>query len=1112
MRCSYLNLVVAAFFTPTAFLLAEDNEIREAMTPEVAEASSEGEEAMQVIRFPEGWEIELFAAEPNVANVVAFDIDHAGRIYVAETYRQNRGVTDNRGHDEKWLLADLAAETVQDRIDYHRELLGDAVVTYEQYDDRVRRLEDTNGDGKADSSVVVANGFNHLEEGTGAGVLWRPTGLYYTCIPKLWKLIDSNEDGVVDERIVLSDGFGVRVAFRGHDLHGLIVGPDGRLYFSIGDRGYHVTTQEGVVLANPDSGAVFRCELDGSGLEVFCSGLRNPQELAFNDLGDFFTVDNNSDSGDQARVVHLLQDGDSGWRMYYQYLPDRGPFNRESIWKLHHAEQPAYIVPPIANFTDGPSGLAYYPGTGFGPKFKDTFFICDFRGGAANSGVRTFHLEPKGATYQFGANDNPIWTVLATDIAFGPDGSLYVSDWVNGWDGLGKGRIYRFRDPVFSNSDLVKDVQSRLALNWDEVEEANLEESLSHQDRRIRLEAQWELAERGLWERLVGVATKQENEQAARLHALWGIDQIARKNPLLEKSILEGSRELLTDPDSVIRAAAIKFAGERKDQLAASLIRKSLQDESSRVRYFALRAVGDLRDSAAVQEVQRIIIQESSSDPAIRHASIHALAKIQTPEQLRLLVSHPSEDLRRSAVVALRHLQSSVVADFLEDSSELVALDAARAIYDLPIPEAMQKLSESTNLHNANVEFVRRALNANHRAGSKLAAQRVAEVAARPTVSNEMRLEALRIMEHWNPSDSRDRVLNDYRPIEVRPSIDAAEALEPKLPALMIADDEIRDEAIRVASQLRIKGIAPMLAGRVKDENLTSSERANALTALARLDADTAVVIALDIRLIPADEVVLSALEVLAEYAPVQSVDRLIEATESRDSRVRQIAWDLIAPMKDEKIQQAINLGMERYLAGDIPADVALNLVEASNGRLSGEMVAKLKAYEDNLIATDPLGPWLLALEGGEIEAGRKLFFEDSRLSCLRCHQVGRSGGQVGPNLTMIGVAKERRYLLESICLPDASVAEGFETAVILTVEGNTIAGIIKSETTEIIDLIKPDGSLVQLKVDEIEARRKGKSSMPEDLIQKLSLRQLRDLVAYLESLKVDSRNAGDVE
>jgi quinoprotein glucose dehydrogenase len=230
-------------------------------TPKLIEASAEAATAMGSFKKPDGWTCNLFAAEPMVGNPVAFAIDNSGRVIVCESYRQNKGVTDNRGHDNKWLDADLAAVTVDDRIRYHRELLGDQASEYETQDDLIRILTDSDSDFKADKSSVFASGFNAIEEGTGAGVLVRGDTFYYTNIPKLWALVDKDDDGVVDKRVVLSDGYGVRVAFRGHDMHGLIMGPDGRIYFSIGDRGYHVETPNGLI-ANPESGAVFRCELD----------------------------------------------------------------------------------------------------------------------------------------------------------------------------------------------------------------------------------------------------------------------------------------------------------------------------------------------------------------------------------------------------------------------------------------------------------------------------------------------------------------------------------------------------------------------------------------------------------------------------------------------------------------------------------------------------------------------------------------------------------------------------------------------------------------------------------------------------------------------------------
>ena len=79
-------------------------------------------------------------------------------------------------------------------------------------------------------------------------------------IPSLIRLEDKNHDGLAETRDVVYTGFGVRVALRGHDMHGLAIGLDGRLYWSIGDRGYHLELDDGRVMHSPGEGAVFRCE------------------------------------------------------------------------------------------------------------------------------------------------------------------------------------------------------------------------------------------------------------------------------------------------------------------------------------------------------------------------------------------------------------------------------------------------------------------------------------------------------------------------------------------------------------------------------------------------------------------------------------------------------------------------------------------------------------------------------------------------------------------------------------------------------------------------------------------------------------------------------------
>ena len=282
----------------------------------VASASDEGAKKTSTIQLADGLRAQLVASEPDICNGVAFKVDDRGNIYVCETFRVRDGVFDNRNY-MRWLDDDLAAVTVADRVAKYHKHIPDKIEQLERYSERIVLLADTDGNGSIDRSTTFAEGFNALEDGLIAGVLPVGEDVITTLIPKVWSLRDEDGDGVADRREVMFDGFGVHTSLMGHDMHGLIVGPDRRLYWSIGDRGFHVE-HEGKTHAYPHEGAVMRCELDGSDFEVVHRGLRNPQELAFDQWGDLITGDNNSDGGDKARIVQILPGADSGWRIGFQ--------------------------------------------------------------------------------------------------------------------------------------------------------------------------------------------------------------------------------------------------------------------------------------------------------------------------------------------------------------------------------------------------------------------------------------------------------------------------------------------------------------------------------------------------------------------------------------------------------------------------------------------------------------------------------------------------------------------------------------------------------------------------------------------------------------------------
>jgi len=1095
MSRSFIPLILLCILPP---LSADEAPAAGGVVPDVAPASNEALLASRRIRVDPELEATLFAAEPLLANPVAFAIDGRGRFYVAETFRHHAGVTDARKH-MYWLDDDLASLVVEDRVALYRKHCRDYLAVYGTAEDRVRRIEDTDGDGSADRATVFAAGFREPAMGIGAGLLPRGRSVWYTCVPHLWLLRDSDDDGIAEERKSLQEGYGVHVGYLGHDLHGLVMGPDGKVYFSMGDRGLHVREGDRVIDL-PDTGAVLRSNLDGTELEVFATGLRNPQELAFDDTGDLFTGENNSDGADEARWLHVVEGGDYGWRIGYQFFGDRGAWNREEMWKPRCAAQPAFLLPPIANLGDGPSGLAAYPGTGLGDAFLGAFFLCDFRGASATSGVLLVRHRPKGASFELVSRRELVWSVLATDCDFGPDGSLYVLDWVEGWEKPRRGRIHRIAprkaDPRSAEvATLLREGMERRA-------SAELGSLLAHPDRRVRLEGQLELASRG--RESLGTLEEAARNGAgpARLHGIWGLGQVSRSAP----DGLSTVRALLADGDPEVRAQAAKTLGDLRDGDSFDRFVSLLSDPSARARFHAAMGLARLGRGGCAARVLAMLRENAGSDPFLAHAGVMALAGAGSAEELIAAASDPSAAVRIAVLLAFRRQASPEIARFLRDPDQALVAEAARAIHDVPIAPALPALAGLVLPEDAPLPgdpILRRVLAACFRLGRAEDARTLASVAASGRAPEQLRLEALDELGKWKTPPGRDLITGVWRPIPPRDSGPASEALRQRLPSLIeSAPEAVRRMAIRQAAALGIRDAAGLLAAVAADRKTGETSRVEALRALETLGdpqaADRAAAALGDTRPAVRSE----ARAMLARLRPDAMLPEIEKAIAEGSILERQSALDILAGLNTAGSDALASRWLDRLLSGSVPPEIELEVLEAASRRRTPETAAGLERFRTARETAEPAVRYREALAGGSAERGRVIFHEKQEVSCLRCHKVSGRGGSVGPDLTGIGRREKREHILESLVEPGRKISKGFESVTVVLQSGETRTGVLRGETGEEITLVTAEGTEVRVPKEEVLERATGGSAMPDDAVKHLSMRELRDVVEYLAGLE----------
>ncbi len=1129
------------------------------LTAEEARAAARAARAEVNVEVPEGLELSLWASRDLLVDPVAMDFDPDGVMYLTSTTRNDLPL-DIRGHRD-WMTLAHTLRTLPDLRAFYMKVMapersdentwiddlnGDGSRDYrdlEEMKERIYRLEDSDGDGIADRSRIIVEGFNDDPTWDIAGSVVRHDGDLIVGIPPgVYRLRDADGDGYFETRETIAEGFHTHPTYGGHGVSGVMFGPDGRLYWEVGDMGMHVVDADGRTWAYSNQGVVARSEVDGSGFEVFATGIRNLQEFAFDDHGNLISVDNDGDhQGESERLVYIPYGSDSGWRSNWQYGKYTDEKNNtynvwmaEEMFKPRHEGQAAHIVPPIASWHAGPSGMAYNPGTALSDEWRDHFFVSSFPGSAANARIYAFTLREDGAGFAMDRERVLLRGILTVGLKIGPDGALYLTDWIRGWDSKNEGQLWKLDAPSEAGSALRREVQSLLQADFGGRAATDLAALLRHVDMRVRQKAQFELAGRGDTATLLAAA-RDTSSLHARLHGLWGVAQVARRTPARAGDLLP----FLKDPDGEIRAQAARLVGDVRHAGAAEVLVPLLKDSAPRARFFAAEALGRLKHRAGVTPIIAMLADNDGDDPLLHHAGSLALASIGDADAVAALETHDKTPVRLAAVVALRRMRHAAVVRFLDDSDGHVALEAARAINDDGgIAAAVPALAAALDPARADAEpFARRAINANLRLGDEGAVQRVAAVAGASHLSDEVRIEAVATLGVWGDPSPLDRVDGYYHDTFTVGGDNGASGSSPASTTARNVDaarQAMRDllarldaaGASRTGDDLRVA-----LAGAIG--NLGMTEFNDRL--LAQLKGD------------PSPEVRVAAFDALRQLAVTPAQELMSTAVADADETVRRAALTVLpdVPLSPEARtryaadvftrgttleRQGVLEVLGRLDSTSSRAELARHLDELAAGRLAPALhidlleavqedgddglLERIEAYQRQKNAASLQEAFSDGLaHGGDVRRGRRVFSQNPSAECSRCHSISRGeSSDVGPNLAGVGARLTREELVEALIAPSARIAPGYGLVSVTLRDGTELSGVLRSETdTQLTLLVAPPGTTTPagsktgvertIAKTNIAERSDPISAMPP-LGLLLEPREVRDLVEYLARLR----------
>ncbi len=1022
-----------------------------------------------------GVKVEVVAHEPDVINPVGMRFDQEGNLLLLD-WHVGRSI---QTVDSKITFKD--GSTLPTNL-WIKDVPDSMVKLSPEPDGFFKRTSAPIEDLQLPSSLLFHDGWIYFTE-RGSVVRRKPT----------------TPGGPYDIQETIIHGL---AGFNQHQASGLSLSPDGWLYVTHGDDDTHAETADGTRATLLRNGAVWRLRPDGTGLQLFARGFRNPyRDVVWDEFGNIFHADNDNEDGSKfqgCRLMHVMEEADYGWRLKPSVRCCWPDADRGAIF----GERAGRMPPMVKTGRGAPAGVMVYEGNAFPEFFRGLIVYPD----VFQRNVRCYRVARDGSTFKV---TQQFTLLTTTDGLFrpcqaiqGPDGAIYLCDWRNNsagaaaaWGDGQHGRIWRLS---WEGSPLVPDAPA-ITLgpidSWAHLasaDDVSLLKLLAKRDLELRSRALDELIRHGEKNRnaLLAIAEDLKQPPFARAAAISGVSR------LWNADVLEAMLSLLKDENLELRRMAAEeidgnvAAAQVTDSLIQSLAADLLDPQPAPRRAAAL-AIGraasllpeanSLRAKAA-DTLFSALRKDDRSDRFLHDGILRALERLGKTGTELLASAALSDDAgtRSFGIGELECLRTRVAAD---------AFDRV-----LSTPNKLDDAQLARLLTAYRYIQVEPAIN------PAVLSQWLETHTAAPAATQVAALESLALVGEMDPAQAMPAVLRLLNSpaaatrLAVIKVIGEQHLLAAAKPLMSAAADKARSDDERRAilqalgnlrGQRRFAQVAfdPGVDGCVDDLAALAGDtsagpiRRDALALLAQIDFHKAEPVAMK----------------LVESADFDDASAAVGILGTDAGAARQMAQNFVDGKLAPALLPQVAGALQRYV-GRSPELADLRAKVLKRGMLAASDPESVKRLEE------------LVQSKGDAIRGRALFLDRNRLACVTCHRLEGVGGEVGPDLTKLYLNVTLPKLIESILEPSKEIKEGYQTYIVATNDGQVYEGLKMSTDVQRTVLRDGRGKNVTILATNIKRMTVSKISlMPEGLTASLKLEEFADLLAFLRDGKVQA-------